>query len=232
MAFRGSPVLSCWIDRYEVRAWVRDEETRRGDLAVVRGDRARKPAAAGLKRKVGHRRVVSGRGLRIARTSICICAAARWASALAPDCAPASTDRYCWTLAIVTCADRWGGERVTRTPMGSRTQLCGTDANRAGVSYGRPDRVLRAVSCDPCPSPRVLSPPQLATVIVRRHIARRNVKETKRLHTRRERQLAPRVFFATARRTDLRPTKYAIRKPISADARPKKYMQICKLLGL
>jgi hypothetical protein len=34
-----------------VRAWVRDEETRRGDLAVVRGDRARKPAAAGLKEK-------------------------------------------------------------------------------------------------------------------------------------------------------------------------------------
>ena len=96
-----------------------------GDLAVVRGDRARKPAAAGLKRKVGHRRVVSGRGLRIALTSICICAAARWASALAPDCAPASTDRYCWTLAIVTYADRWGGERVTRTPMSYNTQLCG-----------------------------------------------------------------------------------------------------------
>lgn len=227
MAFRGSPVLSCWIDRYEVRAWVRDEETRRGDLAVVRGDRARKPAAAGLKRKVGHRRVVSGRGLRIARTSICICAAARWASALAPDCAPASTDRYCWTLAIVTCADRWGG-----TGDSDSDGLPHTAANRAGASYGRPDRVLRAVSCDPCPSPRVLSPPQLATVIVRRHIARRNVKETKRLHTRRERQLAPRVFFATARRTDLRPTKYAIRKPISADARPKKYMQICKVLGL
>lgn len=148
MAFRGSPVLSCWIDRYEVRAWVRDEETRRGDLAVVRGDRARKPAAAGLKRKVGHRRVVSGRGLRIARTSICICAAARWASALAPDCAPASTDRYCWTLAIVTYADRWGGERVTRTPMGSRTQLCGP--MRGGVvrstRSGPPRGVLRPLS--------------------------------------------------------------------------------------
>ena len=146
MAFRGSPVLSCWIDRYEVRAWVRDEETRRGDLAVVRGDRARKPAAAGLKRKVGHRRVVSGRGPRIARTSICICAAARWASALAPDCAPASTDRYCWTLAIVTYADRWGGERVTRPPMGS-THSCAVPMLTArGRRSGPPRGVLRPLS--------------------------------------------------------------------------------------
>lgn len=150
MAFRGSPVLSCWIDRYEVRAWVRDEETRRGDLAVVRGDRARKPAAAGLKRKVGHRRVVSGRGLRIARTSICICAAARWASALAPDCAPASTDRYCWTLAIVTCADRWGGTGDSDSDGLPHTAVR-TDANRAGgvvrsTRSGPPRGVLRPLS--------------------------------------------------------------------------------------
>ena len=169
------------------RAGVRDgEPDATGALEVVRGrDRARKPAAAGFvgeERKVGHRVGATRRGASgtRARTSICICAAARWASALAPDCAPASTERYCCTLAIADPTAVGDGGDSDADPPAHATQLC---AARRWVRTGRgacPRRMrrpgrTRAVSRGPCPSLRVLSPPQLATRFVRRHKARRRL---------------------------------------------------------
>lgn len=59
-----------------------------------RADRVR-PRARGRGR-------VGARVSRVERTSICICAAARCASAFCADCAPASTDRYCSTVAMAS----------------------------------------------------------------------------------------------------------------------------------
>ena len=113
-----------------------------------------------------------------ARTSICICAAARWASALAPDCAPASTERYCCTLAIADPTAVGDGGDSDADPPAHATQLCAARRWVRTVRGACPRRMRRpgrtcAVSRGPRPSLRVLSPPQLATRFVRRHKARR-----------------------------------------------------------
>jgi hypothetical protein len=77
------------------------------------------------------------------RTSICICAAARCASAFCAACAPASTARYCSTVAMARARRGLPREAATRPRVRGRSALRGRaadprEARERSRSRGRP----------------------------------------------------------------------------------------------